>query len=132
MSPVVIFTTAILACIVVSNAMAAEHTVAWEYTPTIEPAVVGYRLWRGADPYELVAEFPGWARGGKWTQETPIASGEAFTLTAEFGDGTESPRSAAYVYPMGDGTTGIRHSRLKALAGTVAAPLTKPAGARLR
>ena len=132
MSPVVIFTTAILACIVVSNAMAAEHTVAWEYTPTIETAVVGYRLWRGADPYELVAEFPGWARGGRWTQETPIAAGEAFTLTAVFDDDTESPRSAVYAYPMGDGTTGVRHARFKVVAGVTAAPLNKTTGARLR
>lgn len=94
--------------------------------------MVGFRLWRGADPYTLVAEFPGWARGGRWTQETPIASGETFTLTAMLADATESPRSAVYVYPMGDGTTGIRHARFKAAVGVVAAPLSKQHGARLR
>lgn len=115
-----------------SQAWAAEHTVTWGYTPLMEPAVVGFRLWRGADPYTLVAEFPGWARGGRWTQETPIASGEAFTLTAVFSDATESPRSVVYVYPMGDGTPGIRHARFKTVAGVAAAPLTKQNGARLR
>ena len=140
-------------------------------------AVVGFRLWRGADPYTLVAEFPGWASGGRWTQETPIASGEAFTLTAVFAgpvgvwtdascsdeqyteqatceaadatwtagscsvdgypteaecEGTESPRSAVYVYPMGDGTPGIRHARFKTVAWVTAAPLTNQTGARLR
>ena len=65
-------------------AWAAEHTVTWGYTPPTEPAVVGFRLWRGADSYDLVAEFPGWARGGRWTQEEPIASGDMFTLTAVF------------------------------------------------
>ena len=114
-----------------STALAAEHTVTWGYTPTTEGSVVGFRLWRGADdPYTLVAEFPGWARGGRWTQEVPIASGEAFTLTAVFADATESPRSAVYVYPMGDGTPGIRHARFKTVAA--AAPLTKQNGARLR
>ena len=161
-----------------SPAWSAERTVTWSYTPPIEPSVVGFRLWRGADdPYTLVAEFPGWARGGRWTQETPIASGEAFTLTAVFAgpagvwtdavcsdpqyteqatcaaaaatwtagscsadgypteaecEGTESPRSAVYVFPMGDGTPGIRHARFKTVAGVAAAPLTKQNGARLR
>ena len=115
-----------------SPAWSAEHTVTWGYTPPMEPAVVGFRLWRGADPYTLVAEFPGWARGGRWTQEVPIASGEVFTLTAVFANATESPRSAVYVYPMGDGTTGIRHARFKSVAWVVAAPLTKATGARLR
>ena len=127
-------TFCLLLCILlyVVPARAAEHTATWDYTPPSEPAVVGFRLWRGTDPYTLVAEFPGWARGGRWTQETPIAAGEAFTLTAEFGDGTEPPRSAAYVYPMGDGSSGVRHARFKAAAGVAAAPLTKHTGARLR
>jgi hypothetical protein len=143
----------------------------------MEPAVVGFRLWRGADPYTLVAEFPGWARGGRWTQDEPIASGEAFTITAVFAEaagvwtdaacsdpqyteqatceaaaatwtagscsadgydteseceGTESPRSAVYIYPMGNGTPGIRHARFKTVAGVTAAPLNKQSGARLR
>ena len=158
-----------------NSVWAAEHTVTWGYSPPVEPAVVGFRLWREADPYTLVAEFPGWARGGRWTQETPIAPGEAFTLTAVLAgpagvwtdaacsdaqytdqatceaaaatwtagscsadgysteaecEGMESPRSAVYVFPMGDGTTGIRHARFKSVA--VAAPLTKQNGARLR
>ena len=121
-----------LLLIISSRAVAAEHTVTWGYTPTTEPAVVGFRLWRGSDPCELVAEFPGWARGGRWTQETPTASGEAFTLTAVFADATESPRSAVYVFPMGDGTPGIRHARFKSVAGVAAAPLNKTTGARLR
>ena len=122
----------LLIAIFARPAWAAEHTVTLGYTPPSEPAVVGFRLWRGADPYTLVAEFPGWARGGRWTQETPIASGEAFTLTAVFADATESPRSAVYVFPMGDGTPGVRHARFKTVAGVVAAPLTKQTGARLR
>ena len=167
----------LLLWLLASPAWAAEYTVTWGYTPPMDPAVVGFRWWRGADPYTLVAEFPGWARGGRWTQETPIASGEAFTLTAVFAgpagvwtdaacsdaqytdqatceaasatwtdaacsasgypteaecEGTESPRSAMYVYPMGDGTTGVRHARFKTTAGVVAAPLTKQNGARLR
>ena len=121
-----------LLLIISSPVWAAERTVTWDYTPPMAPAVVGFRLWRGADPYTLVAEFPGWARGGRWTQETPIAAGEAFTLTAVFADATESPRSEVYVYPMGDGTTGIRHARFKSVAGVAAAPLTKQTGARLR
>ena len=122
----------LLSAILASTAWSAEHTTIWSYTPPTDTAVVGFRLWRGADPYTLVAEFPGWARGGRWTQEAPIASGEAFTLTAVLSDATESPRSAVYVYPMGDGTTGIRHARFKAAAGVAAAPLTKQNGARLR
>lgn len=74
----------LLSAILASTAWSAEHTTIWSYTPPTDPAVVGFRLWRGADPYTLVAEFPGWARGGRWTQEVPIASGEAFTLTAAF------------------------------------------------
>ena len=54
-----------------------------------------------------------------------------FTTEAEC-EGTESPRSAVYVYPMGDGTPGIRHARFKTVAGVAAAPLTKQNGARLR
>jgi len=167
----------LLLWLLASMAVAAEHTVTWGYTPPTEPAVVGFRLWRGADPYTLVAEFPGWARGGRWTQELPIASGEVFTLTAVFAwpagvwtdaacsdaqytdqatceaaaatwtagscsvagypteaecEGTDSPRSAVYVYPMGDGTTGIRHARFKSVAVVVGAPLNKTTGARLR
>ena len=122
----------LLPSILAIPAWAAEHVVTWGYTPPSEPAVVGFRLWRGADPYTLVAEFPGWARGGRWTQDEPIASGEAFTLTAVFDDSTESPRSAVYVYPMGDGTPGIRHARFKTVAGVTDAPLTKQNGARLR
>ena len=50
-----------------SPTWSAEYTVTWGYTPPMEPAVVGFRLWRGADDlYTLVAEFPGWARGGRW------------------------------------------------------------------
>lgn len=122
----------LLLLILAIPAWAAEHTVTWGYTPPVEPAVVGFRLWRGADPYTLVAEFPSWARGGRWTQDEPIASGEAFTLTAVFDDDTESPRSEVYVYPMGDGTPGIRYARFKTVAGVTAAPLTKQNGARLR
>ena len=167
----------LLSSILAVPAWAAEHTVIWGYTPPITPAVVGFRLWRGSDPYTMVAEFPGWARGWRWAQEVPIASGEAFTLTAVFAgpagvwtdaacsdpqyteqatceaaaatwtagscsadgydtesecEGTESPRSAVYVYPMGDGSTGIRHARFKAVVGVTAAPLTKQNGARLR
>ena len=171
-----LFITAFLACLT-SIALAAEHTATWGYTPPVEPTTTGFRLWRGAGPYTLVAEFPGWARGGRWTQEVPIASGEAFTLTAVFAgpagvwtdaacsdaqytdqatceaaaatwtagscsesgysteaecEGTESPRSAVYVYPMGDSTTGVRHARFKTVAGVMAAPLTRATGARLR
>ena len=122
-----------LFCLFAVPAWSAEHTATWDqYPPSPGNPVVGFRLWRGADPYTLVAEFPGWARGSRWTQETPIASGEAFTLTAVFANATESFSSAVYVYPMGDGTTGIRHARFKSVAGVTAAPLTKQHGARLR
>ena len=126
-----LFITSFLACLA-SIALAAEHTVTWDYTPPTEPAVIGFKLWHGTDPYTLVAEFPGWARGGRWTQETPIASGEVFTLTAVFADATESPPSEVYVFPMGDGTTGIRHARFKSVSGVTTAPLTRATGARLR
>ena len=167
----------LLIAIFARPAWAAEHTVTWDYTPPTEPEVVGFRLWRGAEPYTLVAEFPGWARGGRWMQETPIAAGEAFTLTAVLAgpagvwtdaacsdaqytdqatceaaaatwtagscsaadypteaecEATESPRSAVYMYPLGDGATGIRHARFKSVAGVSPAPLTKQNGARLR
>ena len=160
------------------QAWAEEYTAIWgRYPPSPSNPVVRFKLWRGADPYTLMAEFPGWARGGRWTQETPIAAGDAFTLTAVFAgpvgvwtdaacsdaqytdqatceaaaatwtagscsaavysteaecEGTESPRSPVYVFPMGDGTTGIRPARFKSVAGVVAAPLTKQNGARLR
>jgi len=169
---------ALVACVLLSSvSAAAEYEMSWDYTRPTSPAVIGFKLWSGTDPYELVAEFPGWARGGRWTQETPIASGEAFTLTAQFSgpvgtwvgaacsdvqytdqatceaasatwtagscsangydtdsecEGTESHRSAVYVYPKGDGTPGIRHARFKAVFGVAAAPLTKQNGARLR
>ena len=221
-----LFIAALLA-VIATPALAAEHTVTWDWNTTPSPSnpVVGFRLWRGTDPYTLVAEFPGWARGGRWTQETPIASGEAFTITTVFSgpvstwidarcadsqytdeqtctttsagntwipsacsdpayttevdcvaagqtwtaahcsdpyyteetaclaatlmwlaaqcedthytteaecEGTESPRSPVYVFPMGDGATGIRPARFKSVAGVVAAPLTKQNGARLR
>ena len=161
-----------------STAWSAEHTATWDrYPPSPENPVVGFKLWRGAYPYTLVAEFPGWARGGRWTPEVPIASGEVFTLTAVFAgpvgvwtgaacsdaqytdqatceaaaatwtagscsadgydteaecEGMQSHRSAVYVYPMGDGTTGIRHARFKEVVGVTAAPLNKTTGARLR
>lgn len=163
--------------IVASQAAASEYTVVWDYTPPASPAVVGFSLWSGTDPYTLVAEFPAWARGARWTPEQPIASGEVFTLTAMFAgpvgvwtdavcsdtqytdqatceaaeetwtagscsaygytteaecEGTESPRSATYMYPMGDGSSGVRPARFKAVVGTVSAPLTKATGARLR
>ena len=124
--------TILLSAILASTAWSAEYTTTWSYTPPTEPAVVGFKLWRGTAPYTLVAEFPSWARGGRWTQDVSIASGEAFTLTAVFADSTESPRSAVYVYPMGDGSTGVRGHRFKSVAGVVAAPLTKQNGARLR
>ena len=57
---------------------------------------------------------------------------DTFLTTEAECEGTESPRSAVYVYPMGDGTTGVRHARFKAVAGVAAAPLTKATGARLR
>ena len=167
-----------LFCLFAVPAWSAEHTATWDRYPlSPENPVVGFKLWRWADPYTQVAEFPGWARGGRWTPEVPIASGEVFTLTAVFAgpvgmwtdascsdaqytdqatceaadatwtagscsadgydteaecEGTESLRSAVYVYPMGDGTTGIRHARFKMVAGAVAAPLNKATGARLR
>lgn len=172
-----IYTTALFLAALSSPTWSAEHTVTWGIDPRWQPAVVGFRLWRGADPYTLVAEFRGWARGGRWTQDEPIASGEAFTITAVFAEaagvwtdaacsdpqyteqatceaaaatwtagscsadgydteseceGTESPRSAVYIYPMGDGTRGIRHARFKTVAGVTAAPLNKQSGARLR
>ena len=170
-----IFIAALLACLA-CPALAVEYTATWDrYTHSPELTLVGFKLWHGGDT--LVAEFPGWARGGRWTQETPIASGEAFTLTAVFAgsvgvwtdascsdeqyteqatceaadatwtagscsadgysteaecEGTESPRSAVYVFPMGDGTSGIHHARFKTVAGVVGAPLTKQHGALLR
>ena len=124
--------TMLLSAILASTAWSVEYTANWDYTPPMETAVIGFKLWRGTAPYTLVAEFPSWARGGRWTQDVSIASGEAFTLTAVFADSTESPRSAVYVYPMGDGTPGIRHARFKTVAGVAAAPLTKQNGARLR
>lgn len=216
-----------LSLVLASPAWSVEYKATWDrYTHSSEVTLVGFRLWRGTDPYTLVAEFPGWARGGTWTQETPIASGDVFSLTAVFAgpvstwidahcadpqytdeqtctatsagntwtldacsdpayttevdclaaeqtwtarhcsdpyyntgeaeclaatltwfaaqcedisfpteaecEGTESHRSAVYVYPMGDGTTGIRHARFKTVAGVTAAPLNKQNGARLR
>ena len=122
-----------LFCLFAVPAWSAEYTATWDqYPPSPENPVVGFKLWSGADPYTLVAEFPGWARGGRWTQETPIASGEVFTLTAVLADATESPRSAVYVFPVGDGTTGVRHARFKAVVGVTASPLNKTTGARLR
>ena len=74
-----------LFCLLYSSSWSAEHTATWDrYPPSPENPVVGFKLWRGGDPFTLVAEFPSWARGGRWTQEEPIASGEAFTLTAVF------------------------------------------------
>ena len=69
------------------------------------------------------------AAAATWTAGSCSADG--YPTEAEC-EGTESPRSAVYVFPMGDGTPGIRHARFKSVAGVTAAPLTKHPGARLR
>lgn len=88
-----VLTIAIILCLVTVEAMASIH-VTWGYAPPTEPAVTGFKLyqsgqlthtWVGADLSEGDADV------------TPEI-GDAFTLTATFADGSESPPSAPYIW----------------------------------
>ncbi|WP_028319699.1 hypothetical protein [Desulfobulbus elongatus] len=86
----------VLLAMVPGLALGAWHRsirVEWEYTAPGEPAVTGFRLYQGGT---AACEFPGAdTRTGDCTV-TLARQVTAYTLTALFADGTESPHSVSY------------------------------------
>ena len=75
--------------------------VEWGYTPPTSPAVTGFNLYQeGKDAFVCRAE------GSTATaMDCPVSLTQAttsFTLTATFDDGTESPRSAPFLFTISD------------------------------
>lgn len=67
----------------------------WEYTPPIEPAVDGFQLYVGT---AKVCRFEGADTRAGMCDVLIAAPTTAFTLTATFEDGTESPHSAPFEF----------------------------------
>ena len=70
-------------------------TVEWQYTPPIEPAVDGFQLYTGT---AKVCRFEGADTLAGMCDVLISAPTTAFTLTATFEDGTESPHSAPFEF----------------------------------
>ena len=68
-------------------------TVEWQYTPPIEPAVDGFQLYNGTAE---VCRFEGESARAGMCDVLVSSPTTAFTLTATFEDGTESPHSAPF------------------------------------
>ena len=68
-------------------------TVEWQYAPPIEPAVDGFQLYNGT---AKVCRFAGADTRAGMCDVLISAPTTAFTLTATFEDGTESPHSAPF------------------------------------
>lgn len=68
-------------------------TVEWTYAPPIEPAVDGFQLYNGT---AKVCRFEGADTRAGMCDVLISAPTTAFTLTATFEDGTESPHSAPF------------------------------------
>lgn len=70
-------------------------TVEWTYAPPVEPAVDGFQLYVGA---AKACRFEGAdTRTGMCDVLLPAPS-TAFTITATFADGSESPHSAPFEF----------------------------------
>ena len=70
-------------------------TVEWQYTPPVEPAVDGFQLYNGTAE---VCRFEGESARGGMCDVLVSSPTTAFTLTATFEDGTESPHSAPFEF----------------------------------
>lgn len=68
-------------------------TVGWTYAPPVEPAVDGFQLYVGA---AKVCRFEGESARAGMCDVLVSSPTTAFTLTATFEDGTESPHSAPF------------------------------------
>ena len=67
----------------------------WEYTPPIEPVVDGFQLYAGT---AKVCRFEGADTRAGMCDVLISAPTTAFTLTATFEDGSESPPSAPFEF----------------------------------
>lgn len=70
-------------------------TVEWQYTPPVEPAVDGFQLYNGTAE---VCRFEGESARAGMCDVLVSSPTTAFTLTATFADGTESPHSAPFEF----------------------------------
>lgn len=70
-------------------------TVEWTYAPPVEPTVDGFQLYNGA---EKVCRFEGESARAGMCDVLVSSPTTAFTLTATFEDGTESPHSAPFEF----------------------------------
>ena len=68
-------------------------TVEWTYAPPVEPAVDGFQLYNGTAE---VCRFEGESARAGMCDVLVSSPTTAFTLTATFEDGTESPHSAPF------------------------------------
>ena len=68
-------------------------TVGWTYAPPVEPAVDGFQLYNGT---AKVCRFEGESARSGMCDVLVSSPTTAFTLTATFEDGTESPHSAPF------------------------------------
>ena len=68
-------------------------TVEWTYAPPVEPAVDGFQLYNGTAE---VCRFEGESARSGMCDVLVSSPTTAFTLTATFEDGTESPHSAPF------------------------------------
>ena len=105
----------LLGCLWISCADAAESSVGWSrglrvewgYTPPVEPACTGFRLYQQgrADP---VCTFAGGDLRASDCAATIDRRTTAFTLAATFADNTESPHSAPFAFTDQLPAPGIR------------------------
>ena len=70
-------------------------TVEWTYAPPVEPAVDGFQLYNGTAE---VCRFEGESARAGMCDVLVSSPTTAFTLTATFEDGTESPHSAPFEF----------------------------------
>jgi len=77
--------------------MATSIHVTWGYTPPMDPAVTGYRLYQEGVP---VCYGSGPTLQEMDCKVTLVKKVTTYTLTAMFVDGTESPHSAPYAFDM--------------------------------
>lgn len=71
--------------------------VEWGYTPPVEPAVTGFRLYQQGMAEPVCAFAGGDTRDGDCASTIDRRT-TPFTLTATFADGTESPHSAPFAF----------------------------------
>lgn len=77
--------------------LAQSIHVEWGYTPPSAPAVTGFKLYQEG---VHVCQWPG-AMVTSGDCDAPITKvSTGFTLTATFGDGTESPHSAVFMFTL--------------------------------